>query len=63
MGDLVRTLVVLVFWIVAAALVVAAIDSDARGVIEDYVPGFTLLDPVVDWLEDFLSDLWDAVTD
>lgn len=63
MGDLVRNLVILVFWIVVVALVVAAIDSDARDVIEDYVPGFAMLDPVVDWMEDFFSDLWDAITD
>lgn len=63
MGDLLRSLVLLAFWVLVAALVIAAADSDARDVIEDYVPAFELLDPVIDWLSDFFADLWEAVTD
>lgn len=61
MGSLLRGIIGVVFWLVVAALVLAALDSDARRVLEDYIPFFDVADPLIDWLADFLEDLWDAI--
>jgi len=58
----VRSIVVLLLWLLIVGIVLAAADSDARQVIESYVPGFALLGPVIDWLSAFLADLWHAIT-
>ncbi len=61
MGDAIRSLLFLIFWLLVAAILLSAFSGDVRDVFEDYIPGFDLLDPVIDWLSDFLEDLWDAV--
>ncbi len=63
MGALVRGLIFLIFWAVLIALFAAALDGDMRDVLEDYIPFFDVADPVIDWLSDFLNDMWDAATD
>ncbi len=63
MGTLLRGVVIVIFWALLAAVFVAALDGDIRDVLEDYIPFFTVLDPVVDWLSEFLEALWDAITD
>lgn len=61
MDGLLRGIVILLFWVVLGGLLLAAVNSDARDVLEDYIPFFDVADPVIDWLSDFLSDLWDAL--
>lgn len=61
MDGLLRGIVILLFWVVLGALLLAAVNADARDVLEDYIPFFDVADPVIDWLSDFLSDLWDAL--
>ncbi|MEQ8746086.1 hypothetical protein [Pyruvatibacter sp.] len=63
MGTLLRGVVIVIFWALLAAVFVAALDGDIRDVLEDYIPFFTVLDPVIDWLSEFLEALWDAITD
>lgn len=63
MGTLLRGVVIVIFWALLAAVFVAALDGNIRDVLEDYIPFFTVLDPVVDWLSEFLEALWDAITD
>jgi|GEM_PF-7053136 len=62
MGSLLRGLLILIFWVVLIALLAAALDSDIREVLEDYIPFFDIADPVIDWLSEFLEALWDAIT-
>lgn len=61
MDGLLRGILILLFWVVLGALLLAAVNGDARDVLEDYIPFFDAADPVIDWLSDFLSDLWDAL--
>lgn len=63
MGSLFRGLLIIFFWAVLIALFAAALDGDIRDVLEDYIPFFDVADPVIDWLSEFLSALWEAVTD
>lgn len=63
MQSLLRGLLLIIFWVVLIALFAAALDSDIREVLEDYIPFFDVADPVIDWLSEFLSALWEAVTE
>lgn len=62
MQSLLRGLLLIIFWVVLIALFAAALDSDIREVLEDYIPFFNVADPVIDWLSEFLSALWEAAT-
>jgi len=61
MGTLIRAPLVILFWAVAAAVILAAMDSDARLVLESYIPYFSVLDPAIDWLANFAAALWQAI--
>ena len=63
MQSLLRGLLLIIFWVVLIALFAAALDSDIREVLEDYIPFFDVADPVIDWLSEFLSALWEAATE
>ncbi len=63
MQSLLRGLLLIVFWVVLIALFAAALDSDIREVLEDYIPFFDVADPVIDWLSEFLAALWEAATE
>jgi len=63
MQSLLRGLLLIIFWVVLIALFAAALDGDIRDVLEDYIPFFDVADPVIDWLSEFLSALWEAATE
>ena len=63
MQSLLRGFLLIIFWVVLIALFAAALDSDIREVLEDYIPFFDVADPVIDWLSEFLSALWEAATE
>lgn len=63
MGSLLRGLIIIIFWAVLVALFAAALDGDIRDVLKDYIPFFDVADPLIDWLSDFLSALWEAATE
>ncbi|MGD1933783.1 MAG: hypothetical protein ACFB0Z_04615 [Candidatus Phaeomarinobacter sp.] len=63
MQSLLRGLLLIIFWLVLIALFAAALDGDIREVLEDYIPFFDVADPVIDWLSEFLSALWEAATE